>query len=84
MKMFLVEIFLKLVIYVRNVTVETQKNRFPFIIISTIVPNDTSHSHVILKISCIRSVSTVGVANVYYTKMLYKNEQRQISNRSQK
>ena len=39
--MFLIETLMNLVIYVRNVcTVKTQKHRFPFIIISTIVPND--------------------------------------------
>ena len=41
MKMFQVETLLNLLIYVRNVDSKTQKHRFPFIIIFTIVPNDT-------------------------------------------
>ena len=49
MKMFLVETLLNLVIYVAMCIVKTQKHLFPFIIISTIVPNDT-RIHVILKV----------------------------------
>ena len=41
MKVFLVETLLNLVIYVRNVSSKNTEALFPFIVISTIIPNDT-------------------------------------------
>ena len=72
--MFLVETLLNLVIYIRNVCSKTQKLRFPFVIISTIVPNNT-RIYILLKVALLR---------MYVSTILYKNEQRKIPNRSQK
>ena len=61
-KVFLVETLLNLVIYVCNVHSKNTEAPLPFIIISTIVPNDTRiHGHrIYIKSSWrVRSVSTV-------------------------
>ena len=52
--MFLVETLLNLVIFAMS-TVKTQKHCFPYIIISSIVPNDT-HIHVRSKVSAVQPV----------------------------
>ena len=54
-------------------TVKTQMHRFPFIIITTIVPNDT-RIHVILKVPC--TISFNCSTGMYISTVLYKNEQK--------
>ena len=80
MKVFLVETLLNLVIYVCNVHSKNTEAPLPFIIISTIVPNDTRiHGHRILKVP--GGYDQFQLLNKYVSTILYKNEQRKNSNR---